>query len=250
MIALLAIVLAQTPTTANLPATGIAIDVLRPSFRGSVDRSLISAAAYLSGRAPIGRAHLLFEVPFAHQDTEFSGSSTMVGNPYVGIELAAATGVSAALGVRLPAVGQEDEASELGLYADLSRAAAFVPDIATLQGLIRYRTQSAEGYTVDISGGPALWLATEEGDDTQVVLHHQLSAGYRGRSVWVAAGISGLSLLSESNDDRTVLELNASLGATRGGVRPAIHFILPISEDYRSTVSYVLGFGVAFTRDN
>src|SRR5688572_17053075 len=78
MIALLAIVLAQTPTTANLPATGIAIDVLRPSFRGSVDRSLISAAAYLSGRAPIGRAHLLFEVPFAHQDTEFSGSSTMV----------------------------------------------------------------------------------------------------------------------------------------------------------------------------
>ena len=252
MLAFVAIVLAQTPTTANLPVRGFALDLLHPEFSGA-GRSLASVAAYMSIRGVVGTTQVLFELPFAHQDTPFSGSSTIVGNPYVGAVFGGANGLGGAVGARLPVASLTDEATELGMLADASRVEAFRPATASIQGLVRYRRQTVEGFTVDVSGGPGFWFPTGEFGETEIAIHHQLSLGYQGSRLWVAAGISGLSLLSETlgggtggPGDETTLEFNASLGTTRGRTRPVIHLILPISNEYSSSVSYVIGLGVAF----
>jgi hypothetical protein len=248
MIALL-IVLAQTPTTANLPATGIALDVLRPHYRGSAETSLFSVAAYASGRTTIGSMHLYVELPFAHVDVPFAGPNSTLGNPYLGVELGGETGLSWAAGARFPLVPETSGAGVLGLYSDLSRIEAFRFNTATFRGGIRYRIHNADGFTFDAGGGPALWVPTKGAEDVELVLHHHMSAGYRGSLVWFAAGFSGWTWLTQGDGgvgDRTYDEVNVSIGGARGSVRPALHLILPIDKEYNSTVGYVIGFGVAF----
>src|SRR3979411_1868902 len=87
MIPLLLTALAQTPATADLPAS-IALDILRPHFNTTAT-SLLSAAAFASGRVAIGPAHVSFELPFFRVDPSPpspAGPTSTLGNPYIGVE--------------------------------------------------------------------------------------------------------------------------------------------------------------------
>jgi hypothetical protein len=44
---------------------------------------------------------------------------------------------------------------------------------------------------------------------------------------------------------RTINQLGASAGYTSGQVRPALHIIVPMDDEYNSTVGIVVGFGLA-----
>lgn len=239
------LVLAQMPWTSHLPQRGIALDVLRPKFEGG-ETSTTSAAAYLGGRFPTGGSFSLrVEVPYAHLGATGVSSSTL-GNPYIGLETTQER-VTYELGFR-PALASDDEfATELGLYSDIMRFPAFLPHVATLSGRITYRNQTSTGVTVEAGGGPSVWIPTA-GGDTELIVDHYASVGYRGTKVWTAFGFGGL--LSVTSDDgglaeRTIYQLGASVGLTSGPVRPALHAILPLDDAITSTVNYVIGLGIS-----
>jgi hypothetical protein len=239
------VTLVQMPWTSHLPAKGVALDFLRPKFDGA-ETSLTSAAAYLSGRFPIGGAYSLhFELPFAHLGASGT-SSTTLGNPYIGLE-APMGQVTYEAGFR-PALTSDDEsAAIIGLFSDVSRFEAFTPHVATLSGRITYRNQTNTGVTVEAGAGPSVWIGTA-GGDTEVILHHYASFGYRGAAAWTAVGFGGLfSLTSDDGGlaERTIYQIGASLGLTRGSVRPALHAIVPLDDAVSGAVNFVIGLGAA-----
>jgi hypothetical protein len=247
---LLLLLLAQTPTTANLPAHGVAFDVLRPDFRGSSGLSLMSFAMFFSGRIPMSKGALHFELPLAHADAENAGQSTTLGNPYIGFEFGGQTGLGGETGVRFPLTSEDEFAGIIGFNSDISRFEAFLANLAAFQGFVRYRVRTPDGFTFDAGGGPAIWFPTKGGGDAELVLHHHMTAGYLGQGMWLQVGFSGVTIVSEDAGgigERTINQLAASVGGAIGNMRPAVHAIVPLDDEFNSDVGIVLGFGLAFT---
>ena len=239
---------AQVPWTANVPQRGIALDFLRPKFQGG-GTSLTSFAAFLSGRFPLGdKAAVRFELPFARGSTDFGGSSTTIGNPYVGIETGGATGLGYELGLRGPLASESEFATQIGAFSDITRYEAFLPNSATISGRARYRYAGDNGFTFDAGGGPSLLFPTKGGGSAELILHHHMSAGYRGPQVWTSVGFGGWTFITEDLGgvaQRTINQVGLSAGFSSGQVRPALHIIAPLDDEYNSVVGVVIGFGVS-----
>ena len=255
MIPLLFIALAQIPKPANLPGSSIALDILRPHFIPGAT-SLLSVAAFASGRLAVGPAYLFVELPFFNVDPSppsAAGPTSTIGNPYVGIEfgdrrLGGHTRLSATAGVRLPLLTQDDEARTIGSYVDVSRFEAFRANTLSIQSALRFRAQNNDGFFVAASGGPTIWMPRRSSAKTDLVLHHELSVGHQGSAAWFAAGYTGLSILTETAaavGELTFGELYLSIGGARGSVRPVLHVMLPLDEEYSAFIGSVVGFGVA-----
>ncbi|MGH7608281.1 MAG: hypothetical protein ACREME_13190 [Gemmatimonadales bacterium] len=242
---------AQMPWTANLPPHGGALDLLRPKLRGG-GTSLTSLAAYASARLPLGpRTTLRFELPVATVSTDLS-SSTSLGNPYLGLEFGDTTGLVLDAGFRGPLASESEFAAELGALSDITRFEAFVPNTVTFAARARYRFQDpgGSGFQFEAGGGPSFFISTKGGADPDMVLHHHMAAGYRGPNLWWAVAFAGWTLITEDAGgvgERTLNEVGASVGLTRGTARPALHLIVPLDDGYNEEVGIVLGIGIAFT---
>src|SRR6266513_1392977 len=254
MIPLLFIALAQIPKPANLPGTSIALDILRPHFNSGAT-SLLSVAAFASGRLAVGPAYLFVELPFFNVDPSppsVAGPTSTIGNPYAGIEfgdrrLGGHTRLSATAGVRFPLLTKTDEARTIGSYVDVSRFEAFRANTLSIQSALRFRAQNNDGFFVAASGGPTIWVPSRSSDKTELVLHHESSVRHQGSAPLVAAGYTGLSILTETAaavGELTFGELYLSIGGARGSVRPVLHVMLPLDEEYSAFIGSVVGFGV------
>lgn len=241
---ILAIVaLAQMPWTTTLPPHGVAFNFLRPKFAAG-GTSLTSGAAYLSGRFPTGGGwSLRLEAAYAHLDASGLTSSAF-GNPYIGLETTRGNWTFD-LGFR-PAMTPDDEfAVELGLYSDITQIETWLPHVATLSTRFTYHSQASTGMTFDLGLAPAGWIPTE-GGDVEVVLTHYASLGYAGSNVWTALGLGGVLGVTADGDfgERTFYQLGGSVGLTRGQVRPALHFLLPLDDAISNDVDFMIGIGV------
>jgi hypothetical protein len=245
MHALALLTLAQMPWTANLPARGVAFDILRPSFREGFT-SATGAAAFISGRLPTGGVAIRVELPLAYGSMD--NSSFSFGNPYVGVETARETGLIFELGARGPLASDGEIATQVGALSDIDRYFAFAPDVATIEGRVRWRLRDTSGFTFDAGGGPSTLFPTQGGgDDIELILHHHMMAGYNGKDVWVLLGFAGWTFITEDLGgvgERTIDEVGASFGLT-GKVRPAFHVLVPLDNDFNSAVGVVFGVGVA-----
>jgi hypothetical protein len=249
MLSLLFVALLQTPTTANLPTTGIALDILRPQFN-TVETSLLSVAVYASGRAAVGPAGLVFELPFFRVDPNPGGPTSTLGNPYVGVEFGRGshTRVSATAGARFALLKEIDGARTIGSYVDVSRFEAFRPYTFSVHSAVRFRLQNNAGFFLDASGGPTIWIPTQPNAETEWVVHHQVSVGHQGSDAEFVVGYDGLSVLTEKPaavGELTIGELDLSIARARGRVRPTFRLLLPLDEEYSAVVGFVVGLGVA-----
>ena len=239
---------AQMPWTHNLPSRGLALDILRPSFRSGTT-SATGVAAYISGRIPTGGVAIRFELPLAY--ASMNGTSFSFGNPYFGVETGRETGVAFELGARGPLASEGEIATQVGAVSDISRFfEAFTPDVATIAGLVRWRFRDASGFTFDAGGGPSTLFPTKGGGDPEVILHHHMMAGYHGKDVWVMAGFGGWTIITEDAGgvgERTFDQVGASFGLTSGTVQPAFHVLVPLDDNVNSLVGVVLGLGVSAT---
>ncbi|MDP3938590.1 MAG: hypothetical protein Q8R92_10705 [Deltaproteobacteria bacterium] len=238
----------QMPWTAALPPHGASLDILRPKFDGG-GTSLTSVAVFASARMPMGNVSLRVELPFAHIATDPGGSSSSLGNPYVGIETGGATGVSLEAGIRGPLASDTEVAPQLGALADITQIEAFFPNLVTASAGARYRFHDAggSGFLFDGGGGPAVWFPTE-GGDPELVLHHHMMAGYRGADLWVAVGFGGWTAVTSdggSVGERTVNQAGASFGMAGGKTRPSFHVIVPLDQAFTAATQIVLGIGLA-----
>lgn len=240
---------AQMPWTANLPQRGVALDILRPKFQGG-GTSLTSVAMYLSGRFGSGSMNFRFELPVAFGSVSFGGSSTTLGNPYLGLETSRETGLGFEAGLRAPLTSESEFAAEIGSLSDITRFEAFLPNAIVVAGRARYRFHDVTGFTFDAGGGPSMLIPTKGGGDPELILHHHMSAGYTGPDVWTAIAFGGWTFITEDIGgvgQRTINEIGASVGIARGQVRPALHVIAPLDDGYNSQVGIVIGLGVSVT---
>jgi hypothetical protein len=245
---LVLLLLLQTPTMSNVPTQGFAIDILHPHFRGASGVSFLTSGIYLTGRMALNDARLRFELPFAYLDADVE-TSTSFGNPYVGVEWGKDSALSYAVGARFPLASDAESAVIVGTYADITRFSAFLPHVASFDGDIRYHVYNPNGFTFEVGGGPQIWFPTEGGGDAELFVTHHFSAGYRSQDVWLAAGFSGITILSEDAGgigERTINELNAAVGMATGKTRVVLHLLLPLDEDVNADVGYVVGLGVGF----
>jgi len=241
----LLLILAQSP----LPSRGLAIDILRPHFN-TAKTSLLSVAAFASGRVAVGPVGFTFELPYFRIDPNPGGPTATLGNPYVGVELGRGTHtrVSATAGVRFAVVKDIDDAKVIGSYVDVSRFEAFRSNTFSIHTAVRLRLQNDAGFFVDVSGGPTAWIPTQPHAQTEVVLHHEVSVGHQGSAAWFAVGYNGLSVLTEKPaavGELTIGELNLSIVRARGRLRPTFQLLLPLDEEYSAVVGFVVGLGVA-----
>ncbi|MGE5803542.1 MAG: hypothetical protein ACM358_14950 [Gemmatimonadota bacterium] len=239
---------AQMPWTHNLPSRGLALDILRPSFRSGTT-SATGVAAYISGRFPTGGVAIRFELPLAYGSMD--STSFSLGNPYVGIETGRETGVVFELGARGPLASENELALQVGALSDVTRLLeAFTPDVATIAGQVRWRFRDASGFTFDAGGGPSVLFPTQGGGDPELILHHHMMAGYHGTDVWAMAGFGGWTIITEDAGgvgERTIDQVGGSFGLASGNVRPAFHVLVPLDNDFNSFVGVVLGLGVSVT---
>lgn len=165
-----------------------AIEILKPDLENSnfVDYSFLSSAIFLSGRFLLGdNVVLVGELPFAHanQDIaifnfltgattqETNEAQTLIGNPYLGLELGNPNSSTfTELGLRLPITPENKSiATEFGISSDFDRFEAFTPDVLTLTGKINSRQKRASQLVTHLRGGPTLLINTAgTGDDAEL----------------------------------------------------------------------------------
>lgn len=268
LLAAAALALPLAPVQAQsiwLPATrgpSVSIEALKPILTEGNDAwTTATTAFFLSGRIPVAEsAALIAELPVAHagfKRSVYGGSgtesSTVIGNPYVGIEFGGtASGVTADLGAHIPIRKDEDGdmAGSVGLMADVDRMEAYFVDVLAVGGHLGVRHSDASGLFVRARGGPTAFIYTgdrSEGDDTDVMLDYAAQAGYDTGRFMVVGGLTGRTLLTTEGgswQENSFHQLGLSGNIAVGGVRPGILVRIPVDEDLGDTLRYVLGLSL------
>lgn len=235
----------------------IAVEVLIPNF--SEENTTTSAwATFLSLRAPLSKnLNLVGELPIAHNSFEFrffgsriSESETAIGNPYLGLEIKGQDApIFAEVGLRLPLAPEENVGVLGGLYSDVDRLEAFMPKMLPITAMLNFRQKTWGGMFLRLRGGASLLINTgaEENDfdDTETFIGYSAQLGYESEPVSVIGGFTGRANLTQEDanyGERSVHQLGFAASFGLGNVRPGVHLRLPLDEDLKDTVDFVLGF--------
>lgn len=229
---------------------GFYLEFLRPDIEGY---SPASGAFHFGLRAPITRGlALVGELPAAHGDlrlesggVEFNGQAVAPGNPYLGVEIDLPGGAfHVELGGRVSIVDSVDSATSIGFLADpVDRPEAFLPGVASGTLRVHGRWIDARGLGGLLHGGVTGWLPVDGGES-------ELHATYGARLVrlgpdWTAmAGVTGRANLSAEGRDleeRTLHQFGAAVSLALGPLRPGAELRVPLDENLREAMDWVLG---------
>ncbi len=228
----------------------IALEVLKPDFDFE-GVTFATSAVFATFYLPVSdRVSLLGELPLAHygqEATEFfeSTSNTGLGNPYFGAELHFQDSpVFAEVGLRLPLVDEDNDAAFAGIFTDaVDRMEAFAVDYIPLTAYLNYRHQGAQGFAVRLRGGPSVFIATRDNDETEYGLNYAARIWYDGNQVRIGGGFSGRFILSGEGDfsERSMHQLGFNADLLVGQSRPGVYFRLPLDEDWNDVVNFIFG---------
>jgi hypothetical protein len=224
---------------------------------GGVKQDFGSTALFLTGRAPVwsGTA-LVMELPVSYgsftADNGLGYRETIsdfgIGNPYVGVEGGQrGSPVFGELGVRLPVMSERKVASALvGLFSDLDRMDAFLPDIVTVSAFMNVRAGGNAGFRFRLRAGPMAWFATKS-----FVLEHPelygayaVQAGYAFRLVEVFGGVTGRAILTESVENRFTDQAVLAVHLNLGRVEPGLSLRVPLDNGRNDLISSTVGVSV------
>ena len=189
------------------------------------------------------------EFPFANgADKDFDAEdTTTIGNPYFGIEHTSANGrVTTELGLRAPLVSEENLGTFVGLVSDfIDRAEAFVPNYVPITAAIGYLGPADRGLAVRVRGGGSVWIPTEGGDVEALVLYG--IQGWHARRWLAGFGLTGRYIATGGElgvGQRFHHQVGGTLGYGFGSVRPVVEVRVPLDEDLREEMPYVIGIGL------
>jgi hypothetical protein len=240
------------------PPKGIGLEVSHPSFK-EFDVTLPTSIWYASGQLPLmDRLRARVDIPLAFADfkgdDEGIGSSTVLGNPYVGLAFDPVPALTLELGTRLPLTTADEEsfADVVAFLADVQRGEAFVEDFVPVMASAAYRLSPAPGWTVEGRGGVSSLFYTGDFDEdnvtfvdygvfgsysmglnSQVAQDMRFGAGILGR--WDASEDDG----SFSENSLHQAGFTVDLGMRR--VRPGLSLRIPLDKDYRDVLKSSVG---------
>jgi len=235
--------------------SGLLLEILKPEFEEEDDLTFLTSAWFLSGRFRSSE-HLCwtFDIPYTHYGFNSDWADEKddaLGNPYLGVEIGGSTSpYFGEIGFRLPLAPETyDPAIVAGQFADhIDRAEAFVQDVLPIQALINHHSKNTSGLTTRIRGGVINWIAIGERDESELFLLYSAHTGYGSSKGSIIAGFSGRYLLSENDldfDEATLHRFSVDTGIQFGRIRPGIHFRLPLDDDLRDVIDYVIGFSLS-----
>lgn len=233
-------------------------EVLRPEFEGPNDLRFTSSAWFAGGRAAVSDdLTLVAEVPVAYgrfksgvalEPGEEVDRST-VGNPYLGLEWGR-NGSPAWLeaGVRAPlASSGPNLGTEVGIFSDfVHRAEAFVVDAVPVTVMGNYLYRHDSGLFLRGRAGPAVWIAVDDRDETELLASYMGQVGYDFGRATLQGAYMGRALLTESDlsfREATFNQVGLAATAKLGRLQPAMQFRVPLDDDLGT--DFVAGFGLA-----
>jgi hypothetical protein len=241
---------------------GIFLELNRPVLKDQYDGVGIWSF-FLSGEIEIGRtSNLILELPYITYSEDrityygdiTSHSESLVGNPYVGLRSSSTdNGFTWEVGGRLPIADKESvNAFIAAAFAHYLRLEAFAPKTVSMRGMFGYRYTSPEGLIVIAEAGPLFDIPTEDRDinDDELLADFSFQIWANPSNVvYFGGGLNGRFWISEDDlsfSDRLVANAIFAAQAQFGQVRPGLHLIVPLSNNYFDVVNVIIGANVAF----
>lgn len=245
---------AQSPFIPVEPGTSVGIELIRPGYSTQFDEAVggLTGQVHLSTVLPISSGvGFVAEVPLAHFDPAFDGydgTTSKVGNPYLGVRFGDASRLGGRFGVRLPLATAEDgdDAAplELGGFADYDRIEAFMPRVLTV-GLAGQMGRTAVSGLMGrmVLGGDM--LVSTEGGDPELFAAYGAQTGYERNGTAAIVSFTGRAIVTEGDlslAERTIHQITVSGAHRFGSVMPTVWVRIPVDGDLSELIDYALGF--------
>jgi hypothetical protein len=248
---------AQSIWTERLPGRSFTVEFLHPNFSGSSNSSG-NFVLFFTGRIPAWeRTDLIIDLPVAHsswEETMFTRgeSNTIVGNPYLGVEIKGPDSPSfAEIGFRLPIIPNDSfRTRNTGYLADFDRQEAFYSDLFMVAVMGNFLVDPPLDHSIlRIRFGPNFWLGY---GDLQMVIDYSLQGGFASERITFITGISGRFFAIRNNADfseQIFHQFGVAGSMNFGRFQPGLFFRIPIDEDLSESIDYVLGLNVGIAFD-
>jgi hypothetical protein len=242
---------AQDFTLPPAPAKSLSLEGVYTDFEG-VDVGFPSTVWFLTGRAPLTPTlGAVVDLPFSYAKVDAGldeESSSVFGNPYVGIEYAAMPSLKLELGGRLPLTSADDEsfADLVAIVANPMRAEAFVSDLVPVTAAATLTRELSPSFSLRGRAGATEFFYTgDEADaDNETSLDYGLAGTYTSGNARLGLGLSGRWLASADEGDfgeNSFHFIGGSVDVLVHGVRPGLTVRLPLDGDYSDAVKSSVG---------
>jgi hypothetical protein len=145
-------------------------------------------------------------------------------------------------GVRVPFVAhlERNNATIVGIVADVDRWEAFLSDCFSMSAIFNYRYRDYTGLTMRWRVGPSVWIGTDVPGGSKVLLDYSGQLGYEATAVAAWVGLTGRLVLVE----RALQQLGAAVVLGGGRVRPGASIRMPLDRDTRHLLELVFGLNL------
>lgn len=203
---------AQTLWSRPYEPNQIAVEALMPD---ADDASGLSGATFITATASLSEnIELLTELPLArYQPSNGGGSSSALGNPFVGLGLSSTRlPLLLQVGARIPAA-PSNPAARIGNAADIGRTRAFNADEVVLSGLANGRYEISRQSTLRVRSGLAYASRppaadTLNGRERDWYLHYDAQLWREGNRLITGLTFTGRSLLTSPGTSAHHLSLS------------------------------------------
>jgi len=232
----------------------IGIEIRRPNFEYS---SASNSTFFINLDARVSdKARLLFEVPVTFSSANYyyndvnSQSQNSIGNLFFGVRTTPANAPTYFEGgIRFPTAPDNKTGSlYYGSFSDYPRLDAFINDYFVVKGAFGYKSRNKSGLTGRFKIGPSFWLDTSDNgpgsrDENEFLVNYSGHLFYLGEVVNFGGGLSGLSILTE-DQDQTEMLLDISVSFNTDRIRPGFEIHFPMTDVLDKFVDYVIGLGI------
>jgi len=249
------------------PAAGgswLQLEMLRPDFgEQEFTFNTATAAGFVTGRYALNGAWgVVADLPFSRaswsveaesgsaSSSPLAGNSTLIGNPYLGVEWQATPRVMAEFGVRAPLGDLEDldalAPMLVGMAGELERLEAFLPETFGLYAVGSYRAPLADNVSFRLRGGPSFVGGDGGPDDLLVSYSGQI--WYEKDQLSLGSGVTGRANATTDDDDadRTSHQVIVAGDYRFGQLRPGLQLRLPLDKATREFTTYTIGLSLGY----
>jgi hypothetical protein len=217
---------------------------------------LLTATYELGARIRLAeQVHFVGEFLFTnvgYDEGSVDGDGVAVGNPYLGIE--AGLGESGGFleaGLRLPVVEEDkDDQTFYHVLVDWDRSEASLPHHLPWGVWYNKVFTDRAGNSLRMRLGPSIWVPTEDGVETEVIIDYALQVIVPQGDLTVGVAFTGWCVVTVVGPDfgeRTIHQLAVRGEHRFGRVYPHLFLRVPLDTHLGTFVNYVYGLGLTVT---